>query len=100
MRFALAMLAAVLIAVFSAWSPSVAQVTEPTDFVMGSVIELRVSFGAYQVEVLTTGQSVTIDVPQDLWTQLDVGDIMIHDADGWRLLHKGPMPDGELTDGG
>jgi len=62
---------------------------------MGRVIALGSAFGVYEVQVLTTGQNLTITMPKDLWEQLDIGDIVIHNADGWRLLRKGLAPDGE-----
>lgn len=93
MRFALATLALVLMVALSATNPSVAQVTERTEYVTGRVVALTVSSGVYEVQVLTTGQNYTIAVPKDLWEQLDIGDTVIHDADGLHLLRKGPEPD-------
>lgn len=95
MRFALITLAIVLIVAFVASNPSVARATEPVQYDMGRVIALGSAFGVYEVQVLTTGQNLTITVPKDLWEQLDIGDVVIHDADGWRLLRKGPVLDGE-----
>ena len=95
MRFALIALAIVFMVATVASNPSGAGAAEPVQYDMGHVIALGTAFGAYEVQVLTTGQNLTITVPQDLWEQLDIGDTVIHDADGWHLLRKGPMPDGE-----
>lgn len=94
MRFALVTLAIVLVVGFSA-NPSIAQMTEPAQYDTGHVIALGVSSGGYVVQVLTTGTNVTVTMSQELWEQLDIGDTMIRDADGWHLLHKGPDPDGD-----
>ncbi len=95
MRFALIALAIVLMFTFIASNPSVARATEPAQYDMGRVIALGSAFGVYEVQVLTTGQNLTITMPKGLWEQLDIGDTLIHNADGWHLLRKGPEPDGE-----
>lgn len=95
MRCVLITLAFVLLVVFIASNPSIAQVTESPQYDTGRVIALTASSGVYEVQVLTTGTNFTVAVPKDLWEQLDIGDTIIRDADGVHLLRKGPEPDEE-----
>ncbi len=60
------------------------------DFVVGRVVALNhyLSQG-YFAEVQTTSDRVTVQMSEEQWGQLDLGDTLVLRGESWSLLHKG-----------
>jgi hypothetical protein len=89
MRIRTRLLAAVVLAV-ALFAATVA-VGHADEYVLGEVASLShfVSQG-YFVEIQSTSDRVRVQVSEELWNQLEVGDTMRLSGDTWSLLHKGP----------
>jgi hypothetical protein len=68
-----------------------AAVAHADEYFVGRVAALSYFPGqGYFVEISGAGPRETIQVSEELWNQLDIGDTMSQTGDTWSLLHKGP----------
>ncbi len=60
-------------------------------YVLG-IVEHLIHFEdqAYVVEIQTTSDRITVEVSEEMWNQLDIGDTMRLSGETWSLLRKGP----------
>jgi len=79
--------AAVLcVAIFAA----TAAVARADDFVVGRVVALnQFENQGYFAEVQVASDRITVQMSQELFTQLDLGDTLVLRGESWSLLHKG-----------
>ena len=86
-RMRIAAAVALAIALFGA----MVAVAHAESYVLGIVENLiHIEDQGYLVEIQTTSDRVTVEVSEDLWNQLDIGDTMRFSGETWTLLHKGP----------
>lgn len=81
-----------LLAVFlaAALVASNVAVAHADDYLIVRVISLNHVEGyGFYAEVLSAGQHFEIQVDQDFWNALDVGDTLVQSGDRWSLLSKG-----------
>ena len=67
-------------------------VADADPYVLGIVENLiHIEGQGYFVEIQTTSDRNTVEVSEDLWNQLDIGDTMKLSGETWSLLRKGPI---------
>ncbi len=60
------------------------------DFVIGRVVALNhFESQGYFAEVQTAAERITVQMSEDLWSQLDLNDTLVLRGETWSLLHKG-----------
>ena len=65
-------------------------VSHADDFVVGKVVALNhFESQGYFAEVQLTSDRITVQMSEDLWGQLDLGDTLVLRGEEWSLLHKG-----------
>ena len=59
-------------------------------YVLGQVAHLiHFEDQGYVVEIQTTSERITVEVSEELWNRLDIGDTMRLSGETWSLLRKG-----------